>query len=206
VAQPRLRAGRQPPGHLSQLERRRRVCEMAQRERRQNMSPSHRSRVGVRLPGRHHHALSYRRNHQHRPGQLQRQLHLRLRRQGRLPSENNARRQFQAQPMGALRHARQRVGVVRRCLRRVPRRPRRGSDRPNRAAARRLACPARGLVILHTVVLSFRAALQARARRSGPQLRVPCRAGFSLALFSLSLLPFSRGPRGGTPSRAAAKN
>ena len=76
------------------------VLQVAEPEDRPLLSPADRGRVGIRLPGRHHDGLQFRR----RSGQARR-LCLVRRKQQRQVSQG---RQEKAQSLGAVRHARQR--------------------------------------------------------------------------------------------------
>ena len=79
---------------------------------RARLPAAERGGVGVRLPGRHGDAVPFRPTYHHGPGQLRWQLHLQRLRQGRIPRADRAGGLFPAQRLRAVRHARQRLGMV----------------------------------------------------------------------------------------------
>ena len=81
-----------------------------------SLPPAQRGRVGIRLPGRHHHTVLRRRDPYHRPGELRRRAHLPGRAEGSLSPRDDGCWQLSPERLWVVRYARQRLGMVRRRL------------------------------------------------------------------------------------------
>ena len=112
----------QAAGHQRLVARRARLLHVAHRTDRAPLSAAERSGMGIRLPGRHHDAVPFRRSHLDRAGELRRQLPLQRLGEGRVPRQDHAGRLVPAQRLRPARHARQRLGVVPGCVARELRR------------------------------------------------------------------------------------
>ena len=181
----RLRAAL--PGGERHLRRRAEVPREAERASAADaaLPPADRGGMGVRVPRADDRAVLDRREPDDRAGELQRAPAVRIVSRRRVPAEDDADRHVPAQPVGARRHARQRVGMDVGLVRPV-RRERLGEHRSARRRVRREARDPRRQLVLRRQQRAVRAALHPRAAGQGLQPRLPGGGGSSALIDAVS--------------------